>query len=1021
MMKKILLLFVLAFGPLTSMFAFDCEVDGIYYNRLSADEFEVTKGNNKYSGDISIPETVMFMDKVFKVTQVGNNAFGNCTGLTSVSLPNSITSLSDYCFSGCTSLETISIPSSVKTIGSRSFQNCKSLLAIVIPEGVTHIPDYTFSGCSKMVSITLPHEITSIWEGAFAECSSLITVKLPTQITQIDRKMFLNCTSLTSIDLPEGLTSIGEDAFRGCVSLTEVSIPPSVTSIVKNAYMGCKELKKVVVKDMAAWCNIQFGSAESNPLYYAKHLYSDENTEIKDLVLPVNITSISSYAFYGADNFQQMHVISDTPPTLGTNTFYGNNIYTWTDVYVPTGSEESYHNNYSWNQFKSISEFDPSTLGYVQIKLSASGNGNLSCDNFKVKNGNKSFYFGIGNTISLKMNADSNHEVGNFVINGNNCDSIKYESETLCSYDCNVDMNHSFEVRFVQTPAVGSTFIDNNMMFKRTSEKEVMVTAKSDYSGEIIIPASIRCRKYTVTRIDQKAFANCSGLTSISIPNSIISIGENAFYICEGLQKVIINDIDAWCRIGFANSASNPTYYAKHLYNDDNTEITEVIIPWGIPRIQECSFINCREITAITIPNSVTSIGGSAFSGCIGLTSIEIPNSVTFIGSGSFTMCKSLTSISIPNSVTEIDASAFYGCSGISTPIYNAHCFAYLPVNYEGAYIIPDGIKLICGGAFLECKKLTSVDIPNSVTGIARIAFWNCSGLSSINIPNSVTSISTQAFQGCTSLTSLIIPNSVKYIGSSAFSNCTSLTSLTLSETLTMIYDGAFYGCTSLNSITSLNPTPPELESNAFTSFSATLYVPIGSKGVYKTANIWKNFSDIQELRGKEYTITYYVDGTVYKVVNYYENDVVEKETAPTKEGYTFSGWSEIPDEMPAHDVTITGSFIVNKYKVRYYDGDKLIAEDEVEYGAEVVLRDYTPEDTNRYIFIGWDGEKYETMPAHDIEYHANIADGVGQLAGMPDGVEAIYDANGRKLSKMQRGVNILLMSDGTKRKLIVK
>ena len=171
-----------------------------------------------------------------------------------------------------------------------------------------------------------------------------------------------------------------------------------------------------------------------------------------------------------------------------------------------------------------------------------------------------------------------------------------------------------------------------------------------------------------------------------------------------------------------------------------------------------------------------------------------------------------------------------------------------------------------------------------------------------------------------------------------------------------------------------------------------------------------------------QYTVKFIVDGEVVSEQTLdYGTSIVAPEVAE-KEGYTFNGWNEVPEIMPAHDVTVNGSFTVNKYKVRYYVGEQLIAEDELEYGAEVVLRDYTPVDAARYTFIGWEGEKYETMPAHDIEYHANIADGINGLTiGNLRGVQAIYDANGRKLSKIQSGGNILLMRDGTKRKVVVK
>ena len=170
------------------------------------------------------------------------------------------------------------------------------------------------------------------------------------------------------------------------------------------------------------------------------------------------------------------------------------------------------------------------------------------------------------------------------------------------------------------------------------------------------------------------------------------------------------------------------------------------------------------------------------------------------------------------------------------------------------------------------------------------------------------------------------------------------------------------------------------------------------------------------------YKLSYLIDGEEYLTDSVIYNTPLTPIADPAKEGYTFNGWDEVPEIMPAHDVTVNGSFTVNKYKVRYYVGDQLIAEDEVEYGAEVVLRDYTPEDATRYTFIGWEGEKYETMPAHDIEYQANIADGINELMiGNLRGVQAIHDANGRNLSKIQSGVIVLLMRDGTRRKVVVK
>ena len=145
----------------------------------------------------------------------------------------------------------------------------------------------------------------------------------------------------------------------------------------------------------------------------------------------------------------------------------------------------------------------------------------------------------------------------------------------------------------------------------------------------------------SVTSIGNFAFHRCSGLTSVTIGNSVTSIGINAFYECSRLKKVIVKDIAAWCGIKFDGNGnvSNPLIYAKHIYSDEDTEITNLIIPNSVTSIGYAAFRECSGLTSVTIPNSVTSIGGGAFYGCSGLTSVTIPNSVTSIGNYAFTLC----------------------------------------------------------------------------------------------------------------------------------------------------------------------------------------------------------------------------------------------------------------------------------------------------------------------------------------------------------------------------------------------
>ena len=248
-------------------------------------------------------------------------------------------------------------------------------------------------------------------------------------------------------------------------------------------------------------------------------------------------------------------------------------------------------------------------------------------------------------------------------------------------------------------------------------------------------------------------------------------------------------------------------------YNLDSTAKTATVTytgsdPWSGNNYLGDITIPATVVTYGGTTYSVTSIGNEAFRGCTGLTSITIPSSVTSIGWYAFYGCTGLTSITIPNSVTSIGERAFLGCTGLTS------------------ITIPNSVTSIGDHVFEGCTGLTSITIPNSVTSIGLGAFLSCTGLTSITIPNSVTSIGQYAFYNCNGLTSISIPESVTSIGQSAFSGCTGLTSITLS------WDdptNCTYGSSMLGGV----PT------------SAILYVPAGTKALYKNTEPWSSFENI--------------------------------------------------------------------------------------------------------------------------------------------------------------------------------
>lgn len=354
-------------------------------------------------------------------------------------------------------------------------------------------------------------------------------------------------------------------------------------------------------------------------------------------------------------------------------------------------------------------------------------------------------------------------------------------------------------VEVVESPDKYSSFIidiPDSIMVNGYEYQVVRIGENAFYECDnirrCIIPDSVTC-------IANNAFCGCKSLYSISISNNLLFIGNYAFYGCTSLRS--INIPDSVIEIGTCAFIRC-------------TSLTSIIIPFGVSMINDRTFEDCTSLKSINIPDSVIEIGICAFSYCTSLESMVIPPNVKTIGTYAFQYCSSLTSIVIPKSVEYIDYS-FRGCTSLKSIVVKEGNCRYDSRNNSNAIIetetnklllgcintiipkdiviinnwafsnlrickidIPEGVIMIKDEAFVDCKYLYKVTLPNTLEHIGMGAFWGCSGLLQINIPEGVICVEDYAFNSCSSLLSIKLPKSLNCIGQTAFSGCESLVSI---------------------------------------------------------------------------------------------------------------------------------------------------------------------------------------------------------------------------------------------------
>ncbi len=716
-MKKRLLFLLLAALATLPLYAYDFEVDGIYYYKRSNSTCQVTNrsyyGGGSYSDNIVIPESVTYNGTEYTVTSIGERAFFDCSSLTSVTIGNSVTEIGNYTFDGCSSLTSITIPNSVTSIGNYAFNNCTGLTELIIEDGdqTLTLGYNSYSGYSTGKGLFYDCPVDTLYLGRnvsynteqkygyspFFSKKSLKSINIGNSVSKIGSSAFYGCSNLTTITIPNSVTTIGNDAFTGCSSLTFITIPNSLTEISASAFCGCSSLTSITI--------------------------------------PNSVTTIGDGAFYGCSGLTSI-TISNSVNSIYGDAFSGCSGLTSVNIYdleawckISFSSESSNPLRYAHHLFLNGEEIKnlqiPSTISSIKQRsfYGFSGLTSVTIPNSVTTIGNEAFY-GCSGLTSVTI-PNSVTTIGNEAFN--KCTSLTELIIEDGDQTLTLGYNSSYKGLFYDCP-LDTLYLGRNLSYNFSP------------------------------------FYDIESLKTVTIGNLVTIIDSSTFKGCSGLTNLTFNATSCT----FCGSNTDPAFPST---------IETLTFGDSVKIIPSYAFYGCSSLIDVTIPNSVTSIGNSTFAGCSGLTDLifnaenctscgsnnelAFPSTIKKLTFGSnvktipgctFYGCSGLTEITIPNSVNFIGSSAFSGCAGI-TKVNISDIGAWCDINFASDDSNP---LSLAHHIFLNDQEITALEIPTSISEIKNYAFNGCTELTSLIIPNSVSSIGSGAFGGCVNITDIL-------------------------------------------------------------------------------------------------------------------------------------------------------------------------------------------------------------------------------------------------------------------------
>ena len=613
--------------------------------------------------------------------------------------------------------------------------------------------------------------------------------------------------------------------FSNCTALSTVTFGENVKTIPNYAFSGCTGLTNITIPNSVT--SIGPGAFKGC-------------TGLTSITIPNSVTSIRNKAFNGCTSLKELRIEDgESTLSLGYNTYNSNTggkglFYDCPLETLYLGRNLSYNTDSSYGRSPF---YNIKTLASVTIGNSVTSIGNqafYNCTGLKTVYNYSNLTFGKGENTNgyVAYYADKVYNAPNGSMEGDFIFGKPNDVNTLLYY-------------------LGNT---------------ANLTLPTDYKGENYV-------------IDSAVFKDNTVITSVTIPNSVTYIGNQAFYNCSELNEVHISDLSAWCNIAFASADANPLYYAHNLYLNGEL-VTVLVIPDNVTNIRDYAFYDCTGLTSFEIPNSVTSIGNAAFENCTELKTVYNFSNLTFSegsSSNGYVAYYATKVINAPNAVIDGDY-IWCNLNGVNTLAYylGEDEELVLPVDYNGEiYVIGDD-------AFNGCTGLRSIEIPNSVTSIGDEAFSGCTGLEKVcindlaawygidfgsadanplyyaknlylngelltelSIPAEIAEVKDYAFYNCNGVTNIDIVDGVKSIGNSAFYGCSDLETLYISNTIESIDDYAFAECNNILDIKIGSKKAITASENIFSSDAynnACLYVPTGRKDFYAKTSPWSNF-----------------------------------------------------------------------------------------------------------------------------------------------------------------------------------